>query len=290
MPQNKKICIFVHYHFEELIPYNVQCYIKELCHYFDEIIVVTNERKLHNIHHIEHPKIRLLLTENSGYDLGMFYRAYKTLVVNDCQQIAFVNDSILVFNRLTALFEWANRANLDFWGMTDSYTRPYYSTHHNNYHIQSFFLVFEKNGIDGLEDYFKKMNINDFMCEKNIKKLKHKVINDWEIGVSQFLIKKGLRCGSYISYEAFKKENKKTTDFKFQNFIMKNGLPVVKKKTINAVKIEYWLWFNVIWKRNVRKNGNSLWNLEQIINEVLSIKYKRIFLKYKLRWLFPTKN
>jgi hypothetical protein len=244
--------------------------------------LVTNERKLHNIHEIEHPKITLLQSENSGYDLGMFYCAYITLTVNDYQQIACVNDSILVFNRLTPLFEWAKTANFDFWGMTDTDIRPSYSTHHNNYHIQSFFLVFEKKGIDGLEDFFKKMNINDFLNEKNIKKLKHKVINDWEIGVSQFLIKKGLRCGSYIRYEAFKKETNKTTDLTFQDFIMNNGLPVVKKKTINAVKIGYWLWFGRIWKRNVRKNGNSAWNLELIIKEIISIKYKRLFLKYKL--------
>jgi lipopolysaccharide biosynthesis protein len=282
MPQKKKICIFVHYHFEELIPYNVQCYVKELCHYFDEIIVITNERKLHNKHEIEHPKITLLQTENSGYDLGMFYRAYKTLTVNDYQQIACVNDSILVFNRLTALFEWAKTTNFDFWGMTDTDIRPSYSTHEDNYHIQSFFLVFNQKAIEGLEDFFTKMNINDFLNEKNIQKLKHKVINDWEIGVSQFLIKKGLRCGAYIRYEAFKKETKKPTDFAFQDFIMNNGLPVVKKKTINAVKIGYWLWFGRVWKRNVRKSGNSAWDLERIINEVISIKYKRIFLKYKL--------
>jgi len=68
-----RICIFSHYFDENYIPLYVVVYLKELKNYFDEILLVTNSRKIDNAETIESLNIRLLPVENEGYDFGMFY-------------------------------------------------------------------------------------------------------------------------------------------------------------------------------------------------------------------------
>jgi|GEM_PF-6573408 len=40
---------------------------------------------------------------------------------------------------------WGNSSDADFWGILDSFEKPWFSEHENNRHIQSHFIVFNRN-------------------------------------------------------------------------------------------------------------------------------------------------
>ena len=125
----KSLCVFIHFGNMEYIPKYVEIYINELSLYFDEVIFVMNRRRLNTYHLLLLNKnITLKLVKNEGYDFGMFYKAFQQIVHSQYDQIACINDSNVLFHKLTPIFEWDKSSNLDFWGLIDSNERPIFST------------------------------------------------------------------------------------------------------------------------------------------------------------------
>ena len=81
------------------------------------------------------------------------------------------------------------RGDVDFWGLTNKYT----DLKNIRYHLQSYFLAFRKN-------VFLDIKFQDFVS--NIKKLNNKsqIINLYEIGLSEFLIKQDYKVFAVFDY------------------------------------------------------------------------------------------
>jgi lipopolysaccharide biosynthesis protein len=262
----------VHYFPENYIPFYVKLYINELQKYFDEIVIVTNERTIKNVSDFADKSIKLICVTNEGYDLGMFYKGYLSLNVDKYDVIGCINDSNILFGKLDFLFDWATKQDVDFWGLISSDLRPPYSTHKNNFHIQSHFLVLNKNATGKLNSFFEQINFQKLFSEKDTKTLKRNVINDWEIGISQYLISNNLTCAAYVTHEEYQTKYglKKPSNISLKLYgeIIKNGVPIIKKRIIMSTNLGHLLSFGRNWNKLIRKYGDENMDLKRLITEL----------------------
>lgn len=276
----RSVCIFSHYYDLPSIPYYVLIYLKELTLYFDEIVLVTNHRTIDNYLSLpENVKIRLV--QNEGYDLGMFYKGFAGLDNSRYHTIACINDSNIVFGSLKFLFDWARRTKPDFWGLIDADIKPSYSTHSNNYHIQSHFMVFNQKAIDLLTDYFHTIDIDSIVKIQDRKQLKQRVIHDWEIGLSQYLISKDVITKTYINHKEFTKKQNASVNvnstLKLYKELIQSGIPMIKKKIITAIHPAV-LFTSPNWKDLIHQYADKTIDQKKLINELIHIR-NRHYLK-----------
>jgi hypothetical protein len=274
---SKKLCIFIHFGKESHFPKYVEIFVKELLGYFDELILITNERQIENKENVVFQKVNLHFVQNEGYDFGMFYKAIGTINLNDYRQIASINDSNILFNSLGRVFSWGEKKELDFWGLIDSYQKPWFSTHEDSYHIQSHFLVFNKRAIDLLPFFFNSIEIEKIFQEKDLKKVRQAVINQWEIGVTQFFRLEGLRVGSFIDSNKFSKiySTKKKTNLSHSHYfrLIKAGYPLIKKKIIFDTKfLKCFFRPKIKWDFLMLKYGKNDWDIEGLVSELKKMK------------------
>ena len=282
----KRVCIFPHYYDLEEIPIYVKIYVTELSNYFDEIIIVTNRRQIENRIEIESDKINILEVDNEGYDFGMFYKGYQTIKDQDFDTVACINDSNIVFGSLKALFDWGFNQNIDFWGLADANIKPPFSTHAENYHVQSHFLVFNKQAINYFDEYFEQLDITQIFSLTDQKATKRRIINDWEIGVSQFLLSKKLKAKAYFQYNqfdlsAFAKNPAFNLPLDLFPQIIKRGLPIIKKRIITSAKPKDYLNFRNNWRYLIKKYGNPTWNIDQLLVELKQIRNRHFLNKIR---------
>ena len=265
-----KICVFVHYSKTKYIPYNVQLYTNELSNYFDEVRIVTNRRKIHKKPFLK-KNIAIQFEKNEGYDFGMFYKFFKSVNIDKYSQIAIINDSNLLINKLCAIIGWGNNSDCDFWGVIDSHEKPWFSSNTNNYHIQSHFLILNKNAIELLPKYFDSVDIEGILKETDIEKLRRSVIDKWEIGFSQFLIAMGLKSASYIDSKAFllrHNSTKKNIAHKHYRDLLEEGYPQIKKKILHKKTWRKLIKSKEVWEKSIRLHAYKGWDVEKLINDV----------------------
>lgn len=276
----QSLCIFSHHFKDNYLPFYVKVYLHELKNYFDKILIVTNIRNLENFSIADEPRFSLFFVNNEGYDFGMFYKAFMKIDHTEYERIAFINDSNIIFGSLCFLFEWGNKQPVDFWGLVDSYQKPGYSTHTDNYHIQSHFIVLKKNAIQLLPFYMKQVNFDELIKIRDISFLKKKVINDWEIGFTQFLLKNNLTCKTYIDSKKYSERYKNglpvNVTTKLYCHTIADGVPVIKKRVVTSTDLRHMLkiWCN--WKRLIKKYGEDSFEIEKLINELQQIRRNEI--------------
>lgn len=269
--RNKRICFFLHYFPDPKIPLYVQYYLKELSHYFEEIRLITNNRTLLNIPENLLSEVKIQFVTNEGYDFGMFYKGLKGINPDDYNQIACINDSNLLLSRLESFFENEKVNNADFWGLIDSNESPWFSNHENSYHIQSHFLVFNKPSISALNEYMKRVDIKELFEEKNQKKLRRKIIHEWEIGVSQYLIRNGMKGTSIFNssrlLEKYNVKGQNATHSLYEE-LLAEGYPLLKKKIVTAKRLKLISTKPKI-KKLITRYGNTEWDLIEALNEIV---------------------
>jgi hypothetical protein len=269
MKSAQSLCIFIHFSTKAFLTYPVQVYLEELSRFFDDLILVTNDREIQG----EFPaNLRLFKVQNEGYDVGMFYKVFQSLSPEKYTQIACVNDSNILIHTLDQVFKNMHEKDGDLFSMIDSYEKPWFSTHSDNYHLQSHFLIFGEKAIALLPEFFKKIKVEELFSISDVKTLRRKVINDWEIGLSQFMLEKGLKLSSFIDSADFCAKNKLKKEANLSHKqvekLLSVGYPLIKKKVV----INKSFWSNLISKtpkpeRLIRKFGNPAWDLERIIVE-----------------------
>ncbi len=239
----QSICAFVHYSMEDKIPYNVEVYIKELARFFNEVRLITNKRNIQN-QHVLPPCTQIHLEKNEGYDLGFFYKFFNSIDRTEYHTIACINDSNLLINHLDSVFQWGENQTADFWGIIDSNEKPWFSTHKDNYHFQSHFLIFRNTAICKLENYFNKLDIDSILKIRDVKELRRRIINDWEIGLSCYFKQEGISMNSYCKSREFNhKHNKKSdvnTMHKLPEALLQANFPIVKKNVNKKAKTKIW--------------------------------------------------
>jgi len=272
--QQKSLCIFIHFSELQYIPYYVQIFVNELARFFDEVVLLSNNKTLISVPTLKN-NVSITFQENIGYDFGRFYNYYKTINKDDYYRIACVNDSNILINKLDNVLKWENIAPFDFWGLVDSYEKPWFSTSSDNYHIQSHFLVFHKNAIELLDEYFKSVKIDEFFKEKNQKILRRNVIDKWEIGLSQFMISKELKIGHFCDSKKITEQFNIRLDSNISHSLYQElpekGYPLIKKKVIMDQKRFFWN-DKPVWKKLIKEHGNPQWKPDTLINELDQMK------------------
>lgn len=272
----KSLCVFVHFSNNPYIPLYVKIYIDEISKYFDQVILVTNERSTQAEASYKKLNISTVFVKNEGYDLGMFYKVFQSINPEDYAQIACINDSNILFNELLPIFNWSKEHQSDFWGVIDSNQKPSFSTHKNNYHIQSHFIVFNRKAIQKLPEFFDSIIIQDIYDEKSSKLVRQEVIKKWEIGLSQYLINEGLTCKSYIDSQSYCQlylSGKSTNvSLKLYPELIRSGFPLLKIKVITKGKWKDLFRTRSYWKNLIKKHGSQSWDIESLIKELSLIK------------------
>jgi lipopolysaccharide biosynthesis protein len=275
--EERKLCVFVHYSNCLFIPKYVRLFLDELCNYFDEIILIQNKRPLKSKDLGKNScKIKQIFTRNEGYDMGMFYKALQTVDLNAYSQIACINDSNILFNKLEPLITWKEQNQYDFWGPVDSHQPLKKSDGGDTYHIQSHFMVFNRRAIALLPDFFQGIDLKQIFLEKNKKKLRQMVISKWEIGLTQYFLNHGLSVGSYFKSKVFSEELNltKPTNLSCSHYfrLIQRGYPLIKKQVTNK---RYFLKLlfrpHLKWDKLIMKYGEKEWQLEDLIQEVKAI-------------------
>lgn len=182
MKAYKRLVIFAHFDRDNIIDDYVIHYLGELRQIAERLIVVTtsflNDASIQSTKSIVDD---LIIRENSGYDFCSWQKGIELAGdLSHYDEVVICNDSVYgPFFPLARTFERMERRRCDFWGMTES--------NEILHHIQSYFVVFKKRIISSRE--FK-----EFWEGINAEPSKQRVIEKYEIGMSQFLMKNGFSC------------------------------------------------------------------------------------------------
>jgi len=211
----KSICFYSSYFTQDYIPYYVKFYVEELEKHFTEIIFLTNERQLQEseLTYLKQKKITLKYVSNEGFDFGMWYKAFKEFPSLNYDRVALINDSCILFKPLTEVFTWVNTNNFDYCGLV--------SSNSINFHVQSYFIIINKNAIKSVYNYFMQHGlISDYK----------KVILTYEIGLSAHLKKQNLSVAAmFTSKKDIAAQN---PSFLVIDDFIREGMPMIKKKII----------------------------------------------------------
>ncbi len=270
----KSLCLFIHFHHSNKIPYYVQLYINELARFFDEVVLLSNQQEAYKPNELSN-NIQVVYQKNMGYDFGRFYQFVHTIDKTLYRQIACVNDSNVLIKSLDGFFAWEKSDNYDLIGLLGSFQNPRFSTFKNSYHLQSHFLIFHPRAIALLDAYFKSVDIECLFRETNPKKLRKEVINAWELGVSNYMINSGMRLGAYSHIEEmiriFQCPKGCNAGLVLSHELVKMGYPVIKKKVIFQ-----WNWNFFCGKKHwtflILEEGNQQWDLRRLIKELYQFR------------------
>lgn len=202
--------IYVHYDREGIIRKSTIQILKEFRNIVDYIYFVSNN-ELCDTNQITTLTDQIVLRKNQGYDAG----AYRDILLNDdfdnCEQLIFCNNTFWgPFVSLDTLFYEMDGRKTDYWGLA-------YSGKNLVHHIQSYFMVFNKKVIPEVKKYFTNYISS---LEQNYRE----VCRTFEIGLNDYLLKKGFCYGAYSDGIAFDSYTDPYGSIKYDK------LPILKKK------------------------------------------------------------
>lgn len=210
-----KICLFSHYSEEEYIPNSVLYYLEKLNEIVDQVIVLTNKRHITNLNILSNLKIGYHLYPNSGYDFGMYYKFLTNNIIH-CDQLYLVNDSMILFNDLTEIDKWVNdNKEIDMLSLTDSVEV--------SHHLQSFFLVLNKETQTEFISYLNKNKIKDKFLD---------VIHTYEVGFSTYLLRNGYKLLTKYSNKIYTTSGKTNSVIYYPIKLIDDKLPMIKRKLL----------------------------------------------------------
>lgn len=229
------MCIFCHFDKDNKIADYVVNYIENLRAADCDIIFVSNCSEIEDkyINKIKNNVHRIILRANVGYD----FAAYMTGFFEEAEkekynQIIFANDSVYgPFYPLEKVFDKMKTSNFDMWGITDNIC--------NTYHIQSYFLVFNKNMIGFLEGFFDKFEFSGDKEEIVIKN---------EQGLSKKALEAGFKLGALCKHQDV---------ISFEHYTLDEKIRKIKSD------IENNLFYKPSWKKFFSKKYNRKLNFKK---------------------------
>lgn len=213
-----KLCFFSHYDKNGIIDPYVIYYLEKLLSLGCDIVFVSTAKNLaeSEIEKIKDICAQVILKENIGYDFGSWKTALglcETLLLN-YEKLLFCNDSVYapVYD-LQTLFLQMQERDLDMWGITESRDM--------GYHLQSYFLVFDKK-------IFQDPKFLQFWENYTTYKYKRNVIEHYEVGLSRFMMKNGYKLAAYCSMEKHMNDTYNMSHFSWKSLITDKGSPFIK--------------------------------------------------------------
>jgi lipopolysaccharide biosynthesis protein len=191
---NNSVCFFASYSYGNEIQEYVFYYLAELKkNNFDIVFISSSPLRDIDIDRLKSVSSLIIEKSNYGLDFSSWYIGLKQLKFGKkYSNVLLVNDS--VFGPLYDLADTisiAEKSDVDMFGMTDS--------REISYHLQSYFLYF-KSTIIKSSAWLKFWN--DFKLIDD----KQQIISDYEIGLSQFMLKNNFKLGAFSSYNELSKD------------------------------------------------------------------------------------
>jgi hypothetical protein len=187
-----KIVLFMHFDRTGRVRAQIQEYMRQLRDSGRSVVFITNAGFLTppTIESLKAICAGIIVRNNQGYDFGAWCDGVEHLDLPRAgtEEIIFANDS--VFGPLTPLAPMLDRidyAKADIWGLTESWQY--------RYHLQSFFFAFGPAAL-------RSPAFGKFW--RGIKPVPAKlfIIRQYEIGITQQMIRAGLTCAALWPYQA----------------------------------------------------------------------------------------
>jgi hypothetical protein len=186
-----RVVLFMHFDSGRRVRQQLLDYIKDLKANGRSIVFVSNSRRLRApaLAAVQSLCDAVIIRRNVGYDFGAWRDAIDFLGLPrpDTEEVILANDS--VFGPLLPLGDMLRRLDYgkaDVWGLTESWQE--------RYHLQSFFLAFGPTALRA--EAFRK-----FWRSVRPVPAKSFIVRAYEIGVTQVMVKGGLRCAALWPYE-----------------------------------------------------------------------------------------
>ena len=190
-----KIVLFMHFDRRGIVRPQLLDYMRDLQENGRTIVLVSNAGRLKPaaMQALQEICTAVIVRRNSGYDFGAWRDAIDFLELprQETKEIICANDS--VFGPLLPLGDVLRRLNYakaDVWGLTESWQV--------RYHLQSFFLAFGPTALHS--EAFRK-----FWKSVRPVPAKSYIVRAYEVGVTQAMMKGGLRCAALWGYESLLK-------------------------------------------------------------------------------------
>jgi lipopolysaccharide biosynthesis protein len=190
-----KVAILVHFSRDGRFLAYFHFLLRELDRAGFAVIIVSNARKLDPlaVEELLPHCAALIHRHNVGYDFGA-WRDGISLIPDPrkLDRLILTNDSIFgPLQDLGAAIDRCTPERADVWGVTDCYS--------GRYHLQSYFLVFNKRALEStiFTKFWKTMR---YVENKRV------VIYKYEIGLSQVLLRAGLRLRALYPYSQLVEE------------------------------------------------------------------------------------
>jgi hypothetical protein len=192
MPLKAKIVLFMHFDRTGRVRTQIQEYMRQLRDSGRSVVLITNAGFLTppTMEALKEICAGIIMRKNQGYDFGAWCDGVEHLDLPraETEEIIFANDS--VFGPLTPLAPMLERIDYgkaDIWGLTESWQY--------RYHLQSFFFAFGPAALRS--PAFAKF-------WRGIKPVPAKlfIIRQYEIGITQQMIRAGLSCAALWPYQS----------------------------------------------------------------------------------------
>lgn len=184
----KRIVVFAHYDRRGRVHDYVHYYLLALRRVGYEIVFVTNSPRLEQqaIAALRPICALIIRRQNRGYDFGA-YKDGLSLIGNlgAFDELILANDSVYgPFHDLASVLARCD-GSASVWGITDSWSK--------RYHLQSYFLLFRREALIS-------PHMAEFWNSVRYVQSKEWVVSRYEIGLTQVLLRSGLRCASLCPY------------------------------------------------------------------------------------------
>lgn len=229
LPSNHtSLCLFSSYFMQCSLPYFIRVYLDDLRVHFPSLVFITNNEKVldeESRNWLAERQIRLMLVANEGYDFGMWHKAFTEIDTSEISELLLVNDSCIRFAPLAPLIAWCRQSGCNYAGLSDS--------NQHQRHIQSYFLLIRNRAVSDAIKYFRRIGVVTAGFEE--------VIRQYEIGLSQEMLRCGHRIGAYFSVEQSSFDHNMC--YLFPMPLVRAGMPMVKRKllalTMPGVEFDY---------------------------------------------------
>ena len=199
-------------------------YIRALQEVADNIIYIADNELIAGEAEKISKEVNYIKAEKHGeYDFGSYKRGFMYAkeygLLEDIDELILCNDSCYApIYPFKPIFDKMQNEQIDFWGITENIEIAR--------HIQSYFMVFRP-------QVFKAKVFENFLASVKPQNKVRDVIENYEIGLSQSLIKAQFKCKAYIPYpERYPLPIKGATNLTACPIWMINqGSPIVKKKS-----------------------------------------------------------
>ncbi len=289
----KRIAVFIFYDMEGIVDSYISALLSGIRPYIDRLVAVCNGNVCSGEKNIQDYADEMIIRPNKGYDAGAYkdvlMRLIKEETLSEYDQLILFNDTVYgFFYPLSEMFEIIDsQTEVDMWGMTEHSGIGEHRGKALSWHLQGYFLVINKR-------LLQSRDFAGFWEELEYPATYTKAIFDFEVGISQYLLKKGYKLKSIYAPE--KIGIAKDNDFGNLYFshayelVVKARCPVLKVKSIenlsgiealNYLEKNYSYDSSAIWehyRRRIRnKNvGNDTYDIDALWN--FCRKHRRIYI------------